>query len=665
MKKFISVFSALAISLSALAPAAFAENTDNDMQSVLESVKERVEIPAECTEFSSGTHTDYGVTSYDFTWRSDDESAYKYVNVECFENGVIVSYSYASDGYLYSSTPSIPAISNEEAKKNAEDFVKKLNPDFPYEVRIEDNNIGNLYNDGYEFNTQIYVNGIRFDDGTGYVSVNGKTGSVSSCSIGYVPVEFPSVENAVSREDAEKSYSEKLGLKMIYRTYTDGDGQETAYPVYVQKSDYGKYINALTGEVTDFIGDTRKYSAYSSAGTAMAEDAAADKGLSEQEIRELENISGLISKADIEKQLRNNKTLSIPDSVSVASIDLSKRYNTDAYIYSIIMSGGENYIYITADAQTGEILSYNRYGGENETELTYQNDKALNALAGDKAKEYAFDEGEQRYVRYVNGIEVQSDVANAVYSGETLTRYSISYTDTEFPPLDNVMSVSDAEKIMFDKDGYEMVYMLSIQESSVEAVPVYKHNTVSINPFTGKYVDYKNEEVSEDDGTIEYSDISGHYAEKCINELAYYGIGFEGGEFRPDDNITQKDFLSLLTSVYRSGIIVLKDNAEQADYVYRNAVRNSIISEEERDDNSAVTREKAAIYMIRAMGAEDYAKYNDIYVSPFEDVTENKGYISLLSAMGVVNGDGNGKFNPKSEITRAESIIMIYNYLTK
>ncbi len=109
----------------------------------------------------------------------------------------------------------------------------------------------------------------------------------------------------------------------------------------------------------------------------------------------------------------------------------------------------------------------------------------------------------------------------------------------------------------------------------------------------------------------------------------------------------------------------MRADKEQADYVYRNSVRNNIISEDERNDEAAVTRENAAIYMIRAMGAEDYAKYNDIYVTPFNDMTENKGYVALLSAMGVVNGDENGNFNPLHEITRAESVIMIYNYLTR
>ena len=118
-------------------------------------------------------------------------------------------------------------------------------------------------------------------------------------------------------------------------------------------------------------------------------------------------------------------------------------------------------------------------------------------------------------------------------------------------------------------------------------------------------------------------------------------------------------------SINGNDIIVLKNNLEQANWVYRNSAQNSIISEDERDDDAEVTREEAAVYMIRAIGAEHYAKYNDIYVTPFNDVTENKGYIALLSAMGVLSGDGNGNFNPNREMTRAESIIMIYNYLTR
>ena len=661
MKKLVSVLSAAAVAVSMFTPAAFAESTDSTMKSVLVSVKERVEIPAEYTEFSSETQERYGITEYVFSWNTSDGD--KSINVECYENGVISSY-YGYGAYDYSNSPSIPSVSKAEAKENAEKFIKQLNPDFPYEIRIEDNYNGSLYDGGYSFDTQVYVNGIYFEDGNGSVGVNGETGEITYCTIGYTPVEFPSVEDAISVEDAEKAYSEKLGLEMVYATFTDEDGNDIAYPVYVQKYNYGKYINALTGEVEDLTG---KFKLYAPTAGGTAETMSADNGLTEQEINELDNISGLISKTDIEKQLRNNKTLDIPKSANVDFINLAKLYNKDIYTYSINMSDKEQntHIYIYVNAKTGEILSYSRYDRERGDKTATQNDKTFSVLAGDKAKEYKYDEDTQSYIRYVNGIKVQNDIGYISYSGDVLTEYRISYTDAEFPSFDNAMSKEDAEKIMFDRDGYEMVYITQILDNSVEIVPVYKHNAVSINPFTGKYVDYQNEEITNEENKLEYSDISGHYAEKYINELAYYGIGFEGGEFRPDEKITQKDFLSLLTSVYQHGIVVLRNDKEQADYVYGSSVRSGIISEEERNDEAAVTRENAAVYMIRAMGAEEYAKYNDIYVPPFNDVMENKGYIALLSAMGVVSGDGSGNFNPNHEITRAESVVMIYNYLTR
>lgn len=136
-------------------------------------------------------------------------------------------------------------------------------------------------------------------------------------------------------------------------------------------------------------------------------------------------------------------------------------------------------------------------------------------------------------------------------------------------------------------------------------------------------------------------------------------------EFKPDEKITQKDFLALLMSINGNDIIVLKNNLEQANWVYRNSTQNSIISEDERDDEAAVTREEAAVYMIRATVLKITRNITIFTVSPFNDVTENKGYIALLSAMGVLSGDGNGNFNPNREMTRAESIIMIYNYLTR
>ena len=668
MKKLLAVASALALTVSAVSPAVLAAETlatqqtetsaRENMQKILESVKQRVEIPSECSEFSSRTEEQYGEKVYNFTWNEKDGN--KSVNITCTADGVITNYSingFKSDDK--NNTPNLPKISESDAKKTAENFLKQINPDFPYEIKIDESN-GSIFGHGYTFYLKTYVNGVLFTNGNGSVNIDGTDGYVMGFDLGYIQADFPSINNAISVDEAKKAYSDKLGLGLVYCTYIDEDGNTVAYPVYTQEYSYDKYINALTGDVVDVT----NYRYFTGNKFESAKGDTADSGLTEQEIKELDNIDGLISRTALENKLKSNKLLSIPKNINTDSISLYKNYD-DEYTYSVSMSNDKCNIYTSVDAKTGEIKYYSRWG-EDDSKGKNNDDSALKTLAGDKAKEYKYDENSHLYVRYVNGIKVIGDYVNVTTNNGVLTDFSMNYTDTEFPSIENAMSKEDAENILFDAKDYSIVYMQNYTDNTREIIPVYTIDTENINPFTGKFVDYQNKEITEDASSkLEYSDIDGHYAEKYIKELAYYGIGFEGGEFKPDEKITQKDFLALLMSINGNDIIVLKNNLEQANWVYRNSAQNSIISEDERDDDAEVTREEAAVYMIRAIGAENYAKYNDIYVTPFNDVTENKGYIALLSAMGVLSGDGNGNFNPNREMTRAESIIMIYNYLTR
>ena len=86
--------------------------------------------------------------------------------------------------------------------------------------------------------------------------------------------------------------------------------------------------------------------------------------------------------------------------------------------------------------------------------------------------------------------------------------------------------------------------------------------------------------------------------------------------------------------------------------------------EDEKSPDAGVSREQAAVYMIRALNLDEVASLDGIYVSEFSDVISHKGHISILGAMGVVNGYG-GIFNPGQMLTRADAMIMLYNYLSK
>ena len=91
------------------------------------------------------------------------------------------------------------------------------------------------------------------------------------------------------------------------------------------------------------------------------------------------------------------------------------------------------------------------------------------------------------------------------------------------------------------------------------------------------------------------------------------------------------------------------------------------IKEEERSDSANIKREDAFYYMIKFMDYEKIAQM-DIFRSDFADSTnlsKNRlGATALLTGFGVVNGD-DGKLRPIDNITPAETVALIYNYLTK
>ena len=232
MKKLLAVASALALTVSAVSPAVLAAETlatqqtetsaRENMQKILESVKQRVEIPSECSEFLSRTEEQYGEKVYNFTWNEKDGN--KSVNITCTADGVITNYSihgFKSDDK--NNTPNLPKISESDAKKTAENFLKQINPDFPYEIKIYGSN-GSIFGNGYTFYIKTYVNGVLFTNGNGSVNIDGTDGYVMGFDLGYIQADFPSINNAISVDEAKKAYSDKLGLELVYCTYIDEDG---------------------------------------------------------------------------------------------------------------------------------------------------------------------------------------------------------------------------------------------------------------------------------------------------------------------------------------------------------------------------------------------------------------------------------------------------------
>lgn len=657
-KTLAALISAAAIAVSA-APAATADDgTAKEMQSVLTSVKERIEIPAECTQFTSSVIEQNTGKIYDFTWRSEDWD--KCANVTCNADGTITSLSLPNDTPDID-TPRIPSVNESTARANAEKFLKEANPNFKYDLEVEDGN-ADLFGGGYAFELMTYVNGIKYRDGSGSINVDSETGEVTHFYFNYTTLDFPSLDSAISREDAQTAFCEKLGLELKYAIYKDGDKDPVAFPVYTMRYPYGTYINALTGDTVTLY-SAAAMNALDSDGAGSASGNSAE--LTPEEQAELAEIEKLLPSSELEKQLKSNKFLAIPSDMKTENVRLFHSYSNDKYMLSVTMQNDSyDSIYVTVDSDTGDILYYYRSTDGNAEKKSGRNDEALQSFIGDKAKEYKFDEKNGEYVRYANGIEVDGDSAHITFTDGAVTYFCASYTEVNFPSLDGIKDTAEAEKILFDNRDYSLVYAISGDGKSI--VPIYTIDYVRINALTGKFVNFDNTEISDEAAEkITYSDLDGHWAKSQIEVLALYGIGFTGHEFKPNEIITQRDFLALLMAIKGNVVYINDADLAQTEWVYSHSKGFGVIADEDFDADAPLTRETAAIYMIRLIGAEEYAKYNDIYTDIFEDVTDNKGYVALLYAMGVIQGNGGGKFEPHREITRAEAAVMIYNYLMR
>ncbi len=690
MKKNICLILLLLMMLSL---TAFADTAENEaMSRVLETVKERIGSTEKYDRLDSRTSTDYkGNSTYHFTWSVENGEKAEQLLVTATESGIITRYYLYGDDFTYDNKPSVDRKTSQEVRPAAEAFLKKINPHIYDSLVIKSaRSYESLRGDGYEFTVSRMENHIPVMDDTGYISLSPDGNRVQSFSLTYTEgLSFEKGE-LISAETARKNYAEKLGLKLYYISRVE-NGVKTVIPVYNVAGEYNEYISAVSGQVFVPV-----YPTYSQSGNKLVygemestEDSSstingAAGSFTDAEKAELEKVAGLISYEDVLKLVKENKVLKVEEEAVVGSSHLSKDFYNPNIFYWNIFFEGESYGEIKLDARTGRVISFYKsasYTDSPKVSAEKAKDTAFSAIANlaeeffpqDGKSPYQPDESTDGYTyywtRYENGIPFPEDRAYVridKLTGEVVG-YQLRHEELSFPALDNVISPYMAFKMFFESIDYSPAYIKSCSENSRDkydlGVAVYllePGESTLLDAETGEQL-YKNESVSLEP----YKDISGHFSETAANTLRSFGIGFEGGAFKPDEIITQKELAALLSCVFDySSTVILRENFEYAD-AYNIATRKGIIFPEEKAPDSPVTRELAAIMLIRAMGLEQAAALEGIYNCPFTDVTENKGYISILGAMGVFSGDGSGRFNPMGNMTRAEAAVVLYNYLSR
>jgi len=387
--------------------------------------------------------------------------------------------------------------------------------------------------------------------------------------------------------------------------------------------------------------------------------------------------------------------------------------------------------YASLDAKTGEILSFYRYDNEepsgsasyNETTAGNTAKQFLSKNAPDKfasmVKEdenriqYLNDDETKNptsfgfsYVRQNGGVKLNADYMNVTVdasSGKITNFYSNWHGNITFQSKEGIIESSAAIDKMLEQCGFSLQYELFTtylydeesggggssasketivtypssvipSELSIRLVymPDYFGRPLTVSARTGELVDYNGQPYEDNAQGISYSDAKGHWAENLAGLLAGIGIGFDGGSLSPDKNVTQKEFLYLLSKTIQvylpfdsmSGLT----NKSNLDDLYKQMESMGVIKAGEKNPDAAVTKMDAIRFAIRAAGYEKAATVEGIYKTPFKDdasiPASDKGYCALAYGLGVVKGDENGNLGSKSILSRAQSLSIIYNYMS-
>jgi hypothetical protein len=646
---------------------------DEKLEKITQDVKCKVDIPDELKEFTYNIGTDEsdGSEYYNLHWR--DKSREVDVNVQL--DGTITSYSNYKMTDKFSK---LAKISYEDGLKYAKEFLKKAAPNY-YEDLKEDIYVKPNLQHEYTYVFKQYVNGIKVLNSKVLVQVNKDNGEITEFNgLPTYKGKYASKDGIISREEAEKQYLNKLSIGLAYHNFSDYVGEsKKVQKVYEIDASQG-VIDAMTGEAFIPYKDKNyinKYGALGSGSGGCETCSKADTGtmvLTEEERNEVNQSKRIIpSKEIIDKVSQYFPSLKEIDTYSA---DLYKSIYQNRYMWRIeVTPKTHGVINVGVDAVSGEILSYTYLKNNDKGDAVISKEEAkekvvsfLKELQKDKFNETKYFEtvveddiqnkkdntAEFVFKRFANGIPVDGDDITVKYnlSTDQMTWYYINWENSKF---EDTNVVKDKKEIIKNSD-LELFYVNKDKENRVPAYG-YEGQIRFYDAFNGKRLNLNGKEYNEE-VIHNYSDVNNHWVCDIAKKLYDSGRSFEDDKLKPDEYINQKDFFCLLLG-----------ESDSSDRVYKTAKIRSIIEDSEVNKEGKVTKEDAVKYLIKVMGYDKAAAFDEIYDYPFSDEnklrTGLKGYVALAYGFGIIDDKEGTSFKPNKELTRAEALKLIYNNL--
>ncbi len=684
MKRIVSLMVALCMILAPTFSVMAGTGESTALEKAILVVKQVVTIPANYKEFSNSSYTSDSGNASELIWNLEwrDAETYDSISATVDWTGNILSiYKYVNA----EDQQGLAKVSRTQAEATAKKFLQKVYPQLSLNMKEinRENNLNNTYEHYFQY--QLYVNDLPVPFVNVSLSINKYNGdlrSFSGLSSGFVLPTFPELKGAITKEKATAAYLEKLGFELNYHSYFDYDKKTLKiFPAY-EIVDSGKYIDAMTGEVVSQYNDGNIY--YQNSMSDQAKDMGMGGGgvqLTEEEVAEIVKVSALLSQSEAVAKIKAQAPVNAALSYTVESANLSQQYiDPQVYIWNI----GFKDSYASINAKTGELLSYSYYGEANTGNQNLSEEKCR-TIAEDYLKKtvpekfakcefsdtgtpyriYATEDLPDYYSFHYDRIENKMNFSqNGMYVNVArktgrIDYYSCEwYENAKFPIVTGAITKEKMMSIVDAQANYGLMYQKVGEKGEVRLVYGFtKILDCSIyDPTNGVGLDWEGKPYKALERP-EYKDIKGHFCENAVSVLVENGYYLEGDLFKPNQKITQLSFFRYL---YSNGYSYYSD-----DELYDMLETSKIIEKSEIAPANLLTRQDAAKFVVRFLGLGLAGEHPEIFNTMFKDkVADNyKGYAALVNGLGIMKGDGSGKFKGTLQMTNGEAGVVIYKLL--
>lgn len=691
MKRLIASCLATLLLAGTLPGALAAENTMGDeLASVAQQVKATLGIDDSYTSFHGEPQSNGDVSTWWLYWEGEGGRS---IEVNATAQGKVLNYQCAdeqSGGYDGSFAPTFAKLSGEEGRKLAQDFLNRVLTPEESATLTQNSNYRSV--DSLAYNVAIALNGVpsplsgRIEVSAAHRAVVSFWRSDSAGFQGGIPSAKPAVQQAAA---AATLYGDET-LLLEYTTDPQRSGQQldTAVLQYVPADSDRRAVDAQTGKLLN-INAMREAYARDEAASGGAKNASSDSGLTQAEQEGVEKLQGILNRQQLDAKLRAMPELGL-SAFSLEGAVYSYQKEADTYLCSLDYArrSGDEYElkYAYVDAKTGVLRSFFTSSSK---EAALMSAKAAQAKAEaflqkyypdnySKTKHYEASslasENACVYAQNANGYFYTDNRYELVFRQDgTLSSLRAAWRDVAFEKPEGLVTMEAARQAWQAARPVRLAYVAVPVENRVTRGYTEKltlayelapdaSGVYGVDAKTGKVLTHAE---NTGDTAIVYSDVTA--ADKEITALAAAGVGYKTGTFEKNKELTQVDMLAFLVSA--EGWYY--DPAEEGalDRLYNRAYNLGMLQKSERKEDKTITRGELVKTILDMSGYGKSAQLQGIFVCHFTDSATIPaayyGYAAIAQGLGMVRGDGQGRFLAEGTATRGQMAIMLYNFMNR